>query len=638
MKFDVLLKQLKSDDPWERREALEELGRAGKDDAIPYLVSGLSDENPGVQQASVDALISIGNPTVVNSVTPLLRDDKNAPLRNMAVEVLGQVGSRDLDSISHLLKDPDPDIRRFAADIVGTIGDKRGVPALIAALRDENPNVRSSSANSLGMMGDHDAIMPLINSLKEEKDEWVIFSIIEALGKVGDPRIIEHLTPFLDGDSELLMIATVEALKSFNIPIVAATLVQLLERANEGVRGEVLKTLVDMLSSCLDCFPRKSMIKTLSVQLLSALGSDDDEIRYAAVRGLGIIKEKEAVRGLISILKGIESVGPEEEEKVRVVYDALREIGDQDALIRAVVTYRYETPIPVINILGEMKSEKAAKELIAIFDNADRERKKAIATALGTIGGLDALDFLTEALEEESGYVRQEAAEALSKIGNKKAIPCIFMRLDRERYDDVRESLLQALLHIGKSETFNGFVTLLNHKNPKIRETGVKGLGMLSNERAIPKLTTALNDEFARVRRAAIIALSSFKTGRVEDAIAVSLMDGDPEVRIAAVQGLAKAGSKKSVKVLTSLLKDSDMWVRSQVAEVLGDIGGKGAVSELMEALNESDNVMKMAVVRSLGKLKIESAIPKLEGMLAHCEDWDLGNEIMRSIEMIRGQ
>ncbi len=638
MKFDALLKRLKSDDPWERREALEELGRTGKDDAIPYLVSGLSDENPGVQQASVDALINIGNPTVVNSVTPLLRDEKNAPLRNMAVEVLGQVGSKDLDSISHLLKDRDADIRRFAADIVGSIGDKRGVPALIAALRDENPNVRSSSANSLGMMGDHEAIVPLINSLKDEKDEWVIFSIIEALGKVGDPRIIEHLTPFLEGESELLMIAAVEALKSFNIPIVAATLVQLLERANEGVRGEVLKTLVDMLATSLDCFPRKSMIKTLSGHLLSSLGSDDEEIRYAAVRGLGIIKEKEAVHGLVSILKGSESIGPKEEEKVRLIYDALREIGDQDALIDAVVTYRYETPIPVINILGEMKSEKAAKELISIFDNADRERKKAIATALGTIGGLDALDFLTEALEEESGYVRQEAAEALSKIGNKRAIPCIFMRLDRERYDDVRESLLQALLHIGKLETFNGLVTLLNHKNPKIRETGVKGLGMLSVERAIPKLITALNDEFAKVRRAAIIALSSFKTSRVEDAIAVSLMDGDPEVRIAAVQGLAKAGSKKSVKVLTSLLKDSDMWVRSQVAEVLGDIGGKSAVSELIEVLNEDDTVMKMAVVRSLGKLKVESAIPKLEGMLAHCEDWDLGNEIMRAIEMIREQ
>ncbi len=124
----------------------------------------------------------------------------------------------------------------------------------------------------------------------------------------------------------------------------------------------------------------------------------------------------------------------------------------------------------------------------------------------------------------------------------------------------------------------------------------------------------------------------------MEDAIAVSLMDGDPEVRIAAVQGLAKAGSKKSVKVLTSLLKDSDMWVRSQVAEVLGDIGGKSAVSELIEVLNEDDTVMKMAVVRSLGKLKVESAIPKLEGMLAHCEDWDLGNEIMRAIEMIREQ
>lgn len=634
MKLDAKkLKQLKSDDPWERRDAIEELGRTGIDDVVPYLITALSDENPGVQQASVDALIGLGTLAVINAVTPLLRDERNAPLRNMAVEVLGRVGSKDLDSVSHLLKDNDMDIRRFAADIVGTIGDKRGVPPLIAALKDENPNVRSSAANSLGLIGEKAAIMPLINSLEDEKDEWVIFSIIEALGKVGDKRIIEHLTPFLEGESELLVIATVEALKRFNVPIVAATLIQLLQHANEGVRGEVLKTLVDMLASCLDCFPRKSMIKTLSDQLLSSLASDDEEITFAAVKGLGIIKEKDAVKRLIKLLKGLEN-----EEKIRLIYDALLQISDEDALINAVISYQSETPIPVIDLLGEMKSKKAAGHLIDIFENADRERKRAIALALGSIGGLDALDFLAEALEEESGYVRQEAAEALSKIGNKRAIPCLFMRLERERYDDVRESLLQAIMKIAKMDAYNGLVTLICHKNPKIRETGVKGMGMLCDERSIPKLLSALNDEFPKVRRAAILALSAFKNPKVEDAISVSLMDGEPEVRIAAIQGLARVGSRKSVEVLTQLLKDSDMWVRSQVVEVLGDIGGKSAVSELMEVLNEDDNVMKMAAVRSLGKLKVESAIPKLEGMLAHCEDWDLGNEIMKAIEMIREQ
>lgn len=631
-----ILKQLKSDDQWERRDAVEELGRSGQDDVVPYLISALSDDNSGVQQASVDALIGLGSPEVVSAVTPLLRNGESAPLRNMAVEVLGQVGSRDLDAISHLLIDDDVDIRRFAADIIGAINDKRGVPPLISALKDENPNVRSSAANSLGLIGDRSAIMPLIDSLKDEEDEWVNFSLIEALGKIGDKRIIEHLTQFLEGQSELLIIATVEALKRFNIPIVAATLIQLLERANEGVKGEVLKTLVDMLAATPACFSRKSMVNTLSGHLLTALKSDDEEIVFAAAKGLGLIREKEAVKDLIGLLKGLEQGGPANEERIRLIYDALSEIGDEDALIKGLKVFKSDTPVTVIDLLGEMKSRKAASHLIEIYDRADRERKRAIVMALGIIGGLDSLDFLTETLEGESGYVRKEAAEAILRIGNRRTIPCLFMRLERERYDDVREAILQAIVKIGKLDSYNGLATLTYHKNPKMRETGVKGLGMLSDERAIPKIIRALNDEFPKVRRTAVIALSGFKNERVEEAITFSLMDGDSEVRIAAIQALVKVGSKKSVKVLMPLLKDQDVWVRSQVAEVLGETGGREAVSMLLEALNEGDNVMRMAVVRALGKLKVESAVSQLESLLAHCNDWDLGNEVMKSLEMIR--
>lgn len=636
MNQETFLKQFKSDDPSERREAVEGLKESPENVSIPYLVAALMDENPGVQQAAIDMLVDLDSPDAVTSVIPLLRDELSAPLRNMAVEVLSKTGGRDVESISRLLKEENYDIRRFAADILGEIKDKLGVPALLDALKDENPNVRSSAANSLAMIGDSAAIVPLIDCLEVEKDEWVNFSLIEALGKVGDERIIGPLTQFLEGENEVLMIASVDAMKRFNVPVVAGTLIGLLDKSNEGVRGEILKILVDMLAACPDCFPKKSMLSKFSGQLMSALADEDEDVKFAAVKGLGILKEKRATKTLISVLKRIDPGAPESEERVGYLYDALRETGDEGELISGLVAQGSEAPVPVIDVLGELRSKKAVKHLIEVYNNgADRERKRAIVAALGRIGDVDSLDFLAEVLEWESGYVRKEAADALGKIGNKRAIPCLFMRIERERYDDVRESLLAAIVKIGKLDVYNGLVTLLYNKSPEIREAGVMGLGMLSDERAIPKLITALSDEFPKVRRSAVKALSGFKKAGVEEAITVSLMDGASEVKIEAIHGLARVGSKRSVSVLIPLLDDPDPWVRTQIAEALGEIGAKGASSVLVDILNDPDTLVKVTAVRSLGRLKVKSAAGPLKKLLAECDDWELRGEAEKSLEMI---
>jgi HEAT repeat protein len=569
---DIFLKKFRSEDPSERREAVEGLRGGPENMAIPFLVTALMDQNPGVQQAAIDILIEINTPDVVSSVIPLLRDELSAPLRNMAVEILSRTGARDVESIGRLLREENSDVRRFAADILGAIGDNRSVTALVGALKDENPNVRSSAANSLGMMGGRAAVDPLIEALDTEKEEWVLFSLIEALGKIGDKRVIAHLTHFLEDESETLKIAALEALKRFNVPVVAATLLRLLEQTNDMIRGEVLKILVDMLGVCSGCFPRKSMIENLSGHLLTALVDEDEDVRFSAVKGLGIVKERRAVKGLISILKTLEPLGPEAEEKASLIHDSLREISDEDGLINAVIYHKEETPVPVLELLGDLKSKKGVEHLINIFADADRERKRAIVASLGKIGDADSVDFLIECLESESGYVRSEAANAVAKIGARRAIPCLFMRLERERYEDVRDALLSAIVRIGKQVVYNGLVALTSDQAPEVREMGVKGLGMLADKRAVKRLLAAMNDESPRVRRAASRALSSFKDPHVEEALLIGLTDDNPEVKVASIQGLARIKSEKARDAFLSLTEDADIWVRTQAEEALNEI------------------------------------------------------------------
>lgn len=79
-KLFKLIEQLSHDDASIRRLAAEELALADER-AIYPLIKALKDDSPGVQDASIRSLISIGGEVTAYMVTPLLRED--TPLSEM---------------------------------------------------------------------------------------------------------------------------------------------------------------------------------------------------------------------------------------------------------------------------------------------------------------------------------------------------------------------------------------------------------------------------------------------------------------------------------------------------------------------------------------------------------------------------
>ena len=85
--FEACLNRFHSADPSVRRESAEALVAFDQSQSVAPLIEGLKDENAGVQEAAMAALIRIGGRRVVSSLLPLLRQD--ARTRNLAVEVPG---------------------------------------------------------------------------------------------------------------------------------------------------------------------------------------------------------------------------------------------------------------------------------------------------------------------------------------------------------------------------------------------------------------------------------------------------------------------------------------------------------------------------------------------------------------------
>jgi len=152
-----------------------------------------------------------------------------------------------------LLKDPDWAVRREAVITLGEMGDERCVEPLVRALRDGDWQVREVAIEALGQVGSP-AVEPLLKQLRD----WDIRkSVIRALGRIKDERVLEPLVGQLRSDE-------------FGLDATDA-LVELGEPSVE--------------------------------RLVAALKDKDESIRKQAVIALGRIKHASALDPLIEMLK-----------------------------------------------------------------------------------------------------------------------------------------------------------------------------------------------------------------------------------------------------------------------------------------------------------------------------------------------
>lgn len=179
--------------------------------------------------------------------------------------------------------------------------------------------------------------------------------------------------------------------------------------------------------------------------LIYALNDDDGDVRKQAARALGELENVEAVDTLILALEDID--WPVRKNAAT----ALGKIGDERAL-KPLLNSLNDDDIDVrrhaIAALVKMKKH-AVKPLLKKLYDPDWQTRAIAAEALGRIGSKKALKPLIKALSnnkmrDENRYVRGKAAEALGRIGDKSAVKYLEEALD-ENYIFVRKRAQEAL-------------------------------------------------------------------------------------------------------------------------------------------------------------------------------------------------
>jgi HEAT repeat protein len=225
VQFEIEKQQqrLSSGDEEERRDALMRLAAMRRAAASRVALPALMDPSPMVRVTAAKAILSLDPAESAAALLPLL-NDKDEFVRREVAYALGQTRSRTATAAltERLLNDKEAGVRGAAAVALGHIGDEAGVVALSSTLapelaaptkskrkREENDFVLRAAAEALGQIKSRTGVPALLSVVNNEKlPTDVRREAVRALGLIGDPSAIPALkTASLSEDPFLSQLA-----------------------------------------------------------------------------------------------------------------------------------------------------------------------------------------------------------------------------------------------------------------------------------------------------------------------------------------------------------------------------------------------------------------------------------------------
>ncbi len=586
-----LIQKLGDKDPSVRRKAAEDLSE-GDERAVYPLIKALGDENAGVQDAAMRALIAIGGEVAAYMVLPLLRED--TLIRNTAMIILKELGGVSVPLLYPLLKDKDDDIRKFAIDVLIEIKKIVDPSKIVPYLKDPNPNVRASAVKAIAMLGYKEEIPALIEALKDE--EWVCFSALEALAELKADFAVESIAELLKGPSMAVRFSAVETLGRIGSERGRDALLKYLPLVSEDEKNEIIKSLIQI-----GITPEMGDISGHLIKMLKEGDWDEKEI---ALKGIVSLNCREAVPVIVDIAGSLDPSLPGNDERILLLRDSMSSIDSEEELLKLLeaAEIKYRGKSFAIEILGSTRSKKAVSRLIDYLNDVRRDLRRASAEALGEIGEQQSTEYLLEAsLKDVDAHVRRSAIEALGNIQAKDAFKSLMDLLEVEKYYDVIERIVNALIKID-AESFlsdiykyhdnvreviaktvidvNILLKLADDHNKRIRLAAIYGLGRAATDDATSRLIGFLRDSDSDIRKAAVVALG--ETHYCPPELFDALHDNDPWVRFYTIKAVSfSCDREKAINMISSMLNDEFIPVVMSAIDAIKEIGGREAYEAL---------------------------------------------------------
>lgn len=218
--IELLRSQLKSEDYGERMKALTQSRHLSESQRFEFVSIAAGDRNTRIRYDAVSQLATVGNHNL-----------------DQALEVL-----RD-----RLLNDPEIDVKSAAADAIGALKLTSAFPDLANVYKSANDwLMQFSIIAALGELGDIRGFDLLANALTHNPNDLVKIAAIGALGELKDPRSLELLIPLADNSDWQIRHRLAQALANIGTDQAIVTLKKLADDPTPQV-AEIANILLNTL-------------------------------------------------------------------------------------------------------------------------------------------------------------------------------------------------------------------------------------------------------------------------------------------------------------------------------------------------------------------------------------------------------
>jgi len=632
-----ILQDLRSDDTDVLRRAAFAAGDVRLAESIDLLCKAVASANIGVQEAAEYALRKIRGPQAIKSLLPVLRSD-DAPIRNIAMDVLREIGADDLPTLYPLLHDADCDMRIFIADILGSTGNRKAVaPLCDSLLKDPEVNVRYQAAVSLGNLAFPEAVDCLKQAMMDE--EWVQFSVVEALTKIRADSTVTALTQSLSTSSPLVASIIIDALGEMGNIKAVPLLFKSLEKASTPLRHKTVKSIVKILGGrSLSLHSHKDQT-SFRDYLLDALRDEDDSVLMAALYGLSAMGDEESTKAIFNLAARL---NPElQQDLIQAATQAIASIGFNQSFVDALHTKNNDTLVHIaVEASLLMDDPLYVQHIKDIFWQNGRDIQRTAAARLARVAGPDDTPFFLDLLNRHTdGDVLKAALFFLGgRTRTEQATDKLFDMLAHP-YDDVREAALEACIALNTPQAVERFKQLFKKNDPQSRVMAVYALGRQNLAGNLQELRLALEDEDPQVRQVAVEAFGAAGPCDREylPLLLPRLSDENRDVRVTMVSLLGNCNSPEALPHLLSALDDQDDWVRIRAVEGLGHLRATAAVPHLVQMLDSSNPMLTFKIIDTLGRIGGKVAFRALLGMIDH-EDPEIQHVAAEAVSSIQAE
>jgi len=492
-------------------------------------------------------------------------------------------------------------------------------------------------------------------------DEELVETVLLALGRIGQPKSLKYLLPFLTGGNLKLAERAIEALGCFDPrqildqvlkaagpdrpPLLRRRLLMLVAGLKDprvaSAMNEVLGQTQDpgLLQEALGWFvrfpqpDRHSVLKALANHgqwevamtanlALSRLGdeaarshlkrllkSPAPPVRLAIVQGLSrcpMIQDRDLYEALlrdvnpfirVAALDGLQLFTSA--ERFTLLADLIAREKDDGVRMRILERASREKAVPLM------------KEFLRLLTSAQEEQREMARHALVEMGA-PVMEPLLREFAAAPVVLREQLAVVLGEIGDKRAVRALEGCLDaKERW--LKLNSIEALARIAGPQYSQRFAEMIGReKDPWIIATLLMGLARSGERARLPLFIDHLNHADGRVRANAVEGAAMLGGAEVKAKLEEHLRDPNDRVRVNAAIALWKVGEASVLETLLELAKDRSKWVRASAAFALGEIGDKRATPRLLVMLTDREEIVHRNAIDALLKLRDERGLVPL--------------------------